>query len=102
MTFIKKRSVMDEVSRCLLCYEAPCTASCPAGRTPDRIIRALMFDNEAGAMYLNETQICVDNCQCACMNACIRRKIDAPLRILSVYQYLTEQSKSMTSQEVTV
>lgn len=102
MAFVKKRSVMDEVSRCLLCYEAPCTASCPAGRTPDRIIRALVFDNEAGAMHLNETQACVANCQCACMKACIRGKIDTPLHILSVYQYLTEQSEAMTPQEVVV
>ena len=31
-------TIVEEASRCLLCYDAPCSKSCPAGTNPDKLI----------------------------------------------------------------
>lgn len=40
-----------DISKCILCHDAVCTKSCPA-MDPARIIRALRFDNAAGASMM--------------------------------------------------
>ena len=42
-------TIMEEAGRCLLCYEAPCTKSCPAGTDPAKFIRSVRFLNLKGA-----------------------------------------------------
>ncbi len=44
----KRLRLQEEAARCLLCADAPCTAACRAG-DPARGVRALRFDNAAGA-----------------------------------------------------
>lgn len=65
------RSSIDKISvrRCLLCYEAPCTAACLA-KDPARILRALRFDNEDGAALLAAKDKACIGCQAPCTAAC--------------------------------
>ena len=42
-------TVMEEAQRCLLCHDAPCSKSCPAGTDPARFIRSVRFRNFKGA-----------------------------------------------------
>ena len=35
--------VNEEVSRCLLCHDAPCSKACPAQTNPAKFIRSLRF-----------------------------------------------------------
>ena len=54
-----------DISKCILCHDAVCTKACPA-MDPARIIRALRFDNAAGAsMMLPKEDVCLhcDKCQ---------------------------------------
>ena len=45
-----RAEILPELSEhCLLCRDAPCTAACPEGLDPARMIRAVRFDNAAGA-----------------------------------------------------
>lgn len=39
----------EEAARCLLCLEGACTAACEKGFAPARAVRAIRFENEAGA-----------------------------------------------------
>ena len=41
----KKMKLREEVGRCLLCMDAPCSKSCKNG-DPARAIRAIRFGNE--------------------------------------------------------
>lgn len=43
---------IEEASRCLLCYDAPCSNACPANTKPARFIRALRFRNLKGGVEL--------------------------------------------------
>ena len=43
------RTAMEEASRCLLCHDAPCSKSCPAGTDPAKFIRSIRFRNVKGA-----------------------------------------------------
>lgn len=39
-------NTITEVSRCLLCLDAPCTEACPKSLDPARGIRALLFEDD--------------------------------------------------------
>ena len=41
---------IEESSRCLLCHDAPCSKSCPAGTDPAKFIRSIRFRNLKGAV----------------------------------------------------
>ena len=43
-------TVMEEAQRCLLCLDAPCSKSCPAGTDPAKFIRSVRFRNFKGAL----------------------------------------------------
>jgi len=40
---------VTEAARCLFCYDAPCTRSCPTGIDVPRFIRQILHENAAGA-----------------------------------------------------
>src|SRR5574344_2177479 len=43
------KTLNEEVDRCLLCLDAPCSADCPAGTDPAKFIRSARFLNYEGA-----------------------------------------------------
>ncbi len=95
-------SVRQEVSRCLLCYDPPCSKACPAQNEPDRFIRSLYFQNTAGAVkgmiQANPlSEICAKDCQgkAVCQKACIRGKIDRPVDIPAIQLYAAGLSQTM-------
>ena len=70
----------EEMIRCVLCHEAPCSAVCehldPAG-----ILRRIWFRNTAvGAAQLPDTLPCI-NCSAPCEQACLRAG-EVPIRKL--------------------
>lgn len=90
-------ALRQEVSRCLLCYDAPCSKACPAKNKPDRFLRALYFQNLLGAARITVTENplaakCAMSCKgnAYCQKACIRRKIDRPIDIPSIQTYLAQ------------
>ena len=81
-----KRLMLKEQSGvCCLCDPAPCTAACPYGLDPARILRAVRFDNRKGAALLLPKALPCDGCKDkACLSACVKREISAGIAIDSV------------------
>jgi dihydropyrimidine dehydrogenase (NAD+) subunit PreA len=80
----------NEAERCLLCADAPCTAACPAGQNPARMLQAVRFDRESGAgTYVSAGQC--EGCSAPCEQACIH--FDTPIRIREVASLLPEPVK---------
>ena len=48
----------EEAARCLLCLEGACTAACEKGFDPARAVRAIRFENEAGAGNFIDKGVC--------------------------------------------
>ena len=91
------RLVMEEASRCLLCLDAPCSASCPAGTDPAKFIRSLRFKNVKGAaetVRINNIlgAICARVCPTEryCQAGCSRSGIDKPIDIGRIQRYITD------------
>ena len=77
-----------EASRCLLCYDAPCSNSCPAGTDPGTFIRKLRLRNIKGAIRTiknNNVMGCVCGVTCPterlCQEACSATELDRPIEI---------------------
>ncbi|MEG0529122.1 MAG: FAD-dependent oxidoreductase [Bacilli bacterium] len=88
---------LEEASRCLLCEDAPCSASCPAQTDPGKFIRSLRFKNIDGAVdtiRLNNPLggICARVCPTEkyCEKACSRCGIDRPINIGKLQQFITD------------
>ena len=63
-------TLQSEIGKCLLCKDAPCGMSCPAGLAPDRRIRSLYFQNVYGACTALPEDACLD-CGHPCERACV-------------------------------
>ena len=91
------RLVMEEASRCLLCHDAPCSQSCPAGTDPAKFIRSVRFKNFKGAaetVRINNIlgSICARVCPTEryCQQGCSRSGIDKPIDIGRIQKYITD------------
>lgn len=82
----------EEIDRCLLCDNAPCSAACPKLTEPASIIRSLRFENIQGAaVRLNKVFSCND-CDAPCEKACLRPAY--PLHIKDILCALKKDSES--------
>ena len=82
-------NIINEVSRCLLCNDAPCTKACPKGLDPARGIRALFFEDNNAAPSFIDADDCV-SCSAPCEEACIH--YDFPIRIKNIAAQLGPKS----------
>lgn len=92
------RLAMEEASRCLLCYDAPCSKACPADTKPDEFIRAIRFKNIKGAAeIIRNANVCGGSCAVVCPagklceGVCLRKEIDRPIAIRKLQQFAVEQ-----------
>ena len=95
-----KFMIDEDVSRCLLCYDPPCKKECPAGKDPASLIMSLKFKNIHGAKIqalaqLKENGKCGPACnnKMLCQKYCIRGKIDRPIKIRMIQEYLCDEGK---------
>ncbi|HEY5586809.1 MAG TPA: NAD-dependent dihydropyrimidine dehydrogenase subunit PreA [Ruminiclostridium sp.] len=81
-------SAKNESDGCLLCYNAPCTKSCPHGLDPAKVIRSLRFDNISGAAeYARDNEFCKSCEEKKCIEACLKGKVDHPVRIPQLIEH---------------
>ncbi|NLU53249.1 MAG: NAD-dependent dihydropyrimidine dehydrogenase subunit PreA [Clostridiaceae bacterium] len=75
-------SIIEEVSGCLLCNNAPCTKACPHGLEADSIIRSIRFENYWGAAAKIPDNVPCVGCETKdCMKVCLKGKINRPVNI---------------------
>jgi len=75
-------SQREEAAGCLLCHSAPCTKACPYGVEVDRIVRALRFENAAGAVTRLPKELPCLSCESKdCKAACLKGRINRPVAI---------------------
>lgn len=75
-------SIVEEVSQCLLCSNAPCAKACPYDLEADSIIRSLRFENALGAAAKIPDNVPCDDCKTKdCMKVCLKQKINRPVNI---------------------
>lgn len=91
------RQAIEEASRCLLCYDAPCSQACPAETKPGDFIRAIRFKNYAGAAeIIRNSNVCGGSCAVVCPagklceGACLRQHIDKPIAIRRLQQFAVD------------
>ncbi len=91
------KTVMEEASRCLLCFDAPCSKSCPAGTDPGKFIRSVRLKNIKGAAEtIRENNalgsICARVCPTEryCQQGCSRSGIDRPIDIGKIQKFVTD------------
>ncbi|AJA47209.1 hypothetical protein CPAST_c11090 [Clostridium pasteurianum DSM 525 = ATCC 6013] len=94
---VTKTMIIEETARCLLCYDAPCSKACPAEFDPAKNIRSVRFQNFRGSAEsvkrISEVSgKCGEACNKVrfCQRSCIRGKIDRPIQINMVHEFLTE------------
>ena len=94
------RTAMEEATRCLLCYDEPCSKACPAGTEPGRFIRSIRFRNFKGAAEIIREANVLGGC-CAricpagqlCEGECSRSGIDRPIDIRGLQRFAIEQEQ---------
>ncbi|WP_407311368.1 NAD-dependent dihydropyrimidine dehydrogenase subunit PreA [Desulfosporosinus sp. SB140] len=87
-------SAKNESDSCLLCYTAPCTTSCPHGVDPAKAIRSLRFENIRGAEEtVGDSELCWACEEKSCSKACLKGKIDRPVRIPELMEYVGRVQK---------
>lgn len=108
MNKIHKLTIREEVSRCLLCHDAPCSKACPAKTDPAKFIRSLRFDNPKGAIETIKNNnilggVCSKVCpsKAYCEKACSRTSINTPINIKMIQQYLMDLDKELSIQTYT-
>ncbi|WP_125153041.1 FAD-dependent oxidoreductase [Clostridium rectalis] len=93
--------VIEEATRCLLCYDAPCSKACPANTNPAKFIRSLRFRNLKGAIEtIRENNVLAGVCSRVCPHdkycegACSKCGIDTPVKIGEIQRYLIHYEKT--------
>lgn len=90
-------TILEEASRCLMCYDAPCSKACPAGSDPAAFVKAIRLNNRrGGARQALDSNLFGTVCAAACPafkyceGACIRKKIDRPVDIAMLHSFITQ------------
>ena len=82
-------SAKNEYDSCLLCYNAPCTKGCPHELDPAKVIRSLRFENLSGAAETaGNSELCKACDERSCIKACVKDKIDRPVAIPQLMEYV--------------
>lgn len=96
LPFRSDRQTRVEAERCLQCYDAPCTAACPAQIDVPGFIAMIRSGNLTGAAETVKTanalaNVCGKICpeEIFCQSVCTRSKQDTPIAIRELHFYAT-------------
>ncbi len=94
------QAAIRESNRCLLCFDAPCSAGCPAGTDPGKFIRQIKFYNYKGAARTIRNNnilgsVCAFVCpvEKLCEKACSIKTLEDPINISGLQRFAMEYGK---------
>ncbi|HMD00169.1 MAG TPA: FAD-dependent oxidoreductase, partial [Ferruginibacter sp.] len=98
--FETKDAAMVEANRCLFCYDAPCTKSCPTGINVPKFIKQITTDNVKGSAHtIFSSNIMGAGCskvcpvEKLCEGACVYNLMDEEaIPIAKLQRYSTEKA----------
>lgn len=96
--FETKDAALTEANRCLFCYDAPCTKSCPTSINVPKFIKQITTDNIKGSAHtIFSSNIMGAGCskvcpvEKLCEGACVYNLMDeTPINIAKLQRYSTE------------
>lgn len=98
--FETKDAALVEANRCLFCYDAPCTKSCPTGINVPKFIKQITTDNIKGSAHtIFSANILGGGCskvcpvEKLCEGACVYNLMEEkPIHIAKLQRYSTEKA----------
>lgn len=98
--FENKSSALVDANRCLFCYDAPCTKSCPTSIDIPKFIKQITTDNVKGSAHtIFSSNIMGAGCsrvcpvEKLCEGACVYNLLEeAPIPIARLQRYSTEKA----------
>jgi len=98
--FDNKTAAQVEASRCLFCYDAPCTKSCPTHIDVPKFIKQIVTDNVKGSAHtIFSSNIMGAGCskvcpvEKLCEGSCVFNLLDEPpITIAKLQRYSTEKA----------
>nr|HPI00125.1 NAD(P)-dependent oxidoreductase [Chitinophagaceae bacterium] len=98
--FENKDAALIEANRCLFCYDAPCTKSCPTSINIPKFIKQITTDNIKGSAHtIFSSNIFGGGCskvcpvEKLCEGSCVYNLLDeAPIPIAKLQRYSTEKA----------
>ncbi|MCU7551868.1 NAD(P)-dependent oxidoreductase [Chitinophagaceae bacterium LB-8] len=98
--FETRDAALVEANRCLFCYDAPCTKSCPTGIDVPKFIKQITTDNIKGSAHtILEANIFGAGCsrvcpvEKLCEGACVYNLMEEePIPIARLQRYATEKA----------
>ncbi len=98
--FETRDAALVEANRCLFCYDAPCTKSCPTGINVPKFIKQITTDNLKGSAHtILSSNIMGAGCskvcpvEKLCEGACVFNLMEeAPIPIAKLQRYSTEKA----------
>jgi dihydropyrimidine dehydrogenase (NAD+) subunit PreT len=98
--FENKTAAQVEANRCLFCYDAPCTKSCPTGINVPKFIKQISTENIKGSAHTIFTSNimgagCSQVCpvEKLCEGACVYNLLEEePIHIARLQRYSTEKA----------
>ena len=98
--FESKEAALVEANRCIFCYDAPCTKSCPTGINVPKFIKQITTDNIKGSAHtIFVSNIFGGGCsrvcpvEKLCEGACVYNLMhEEPIAIAKLQRYATEDA----------
>lgn len=98
--FETRDAVLVDANRCLYCYDAPCTRSCPTGIDVPKFIKQIVTDNLKGSAHtIFQSNIMGGGCsrvcpvEKLCEGACVYNLMEeSPIPIARLQRYPTEKA----------
>jgi dihydropyrimidine dehydrogenase (NAD+) subunit PreT len=98
--FETRDAALVDANRCLFCYDAPCTKSCPTGIDVPKFIKQIVSDNVKGSAHtIFEANIMGGGCsrvcpvEKLCEGACVYNLMEEePIPIARLQRYSTEKA----------
>lgn len=94
------QAAIKESNRCLHCFDAPCSAGCPAGTDPAKFIRQIKFYNYKGAARTIRNNnilgsVCSFVCpvEKLCEKECSVKALEDPINISGLQRFASEYGK---------